>query len=127
MHSSIALVPAGKPPIFPSMTYLYLIAAVIAEVVATSALATSDGFTKPMPSLITAVGYGIAFYLLSLTLRTIPVGIVYAVWSGLGIVLIAAVGAMWLRQPLDLPAVVGLGLILAGIVVVNMFSKTAGH
>jgi small multidrug resistance pump len=96
-------------------------------VVATSALATSDGFTKPMPSLITAVGYGIAFYLLSLTLRTIPVGIVYAVWSGLGIVLIAAVGAIWLRQPLDLPAVVGLGLILAGIVVVNVFSKTVGH
>ena len=73
------------------------------------------------------VGYGIAFYLLSLTLRTIPVGIVYAVWSGLGIVLIAAVGAIWFRQPLDLPAVIGLGLILAGVVVVNVFSKTVGH
>ena len=67
------------------------------------------------------------FYLLSLTLRTMPVGIVYAVWSGLGIVLIAAVGAIWLRQPLDLPAIVGPGLILAGIVVVNVFSKTVGH
>ena len=80
-----------------------------------------------MPSLVTVVGYGIAFYLLSLTLRSIPVGIVYAVWSGLGIVLIAAVGAIWFRQPLDLPAVIGLGLILAGVVVVNVFSKTVGH
>ena len=109
------------------MNYLYLVVAVIAEVVATSALAASHGFTKPMPSLVTVVGYGIAFYLLSLTLRTIPVGIVYAVWSGLGIVLIAAVGAIWFRQSLDLPAVIGLGLILAGVVVVNMFSKTVGH
>ena len=109
------------------MNYLYLVVAVIAEVVATSALAASHGFTKPMPSLVTVVGYGIAFYLLSLTLRTIPVGIVYAVWSGLGIVLIAAVGAIWFRQPLDLPAVIGLGLILAGVVVVNVFSKTVGH
>ena len=109
------------------MNYLYLVVAVIAEVVATSALAASHGFTKPMPSLVTVVGYGIAFYLLSLILRTIPVGIVYAVWSGLGIVLIAAVGAIWFRQPLDLPAVIGLGLILAGVVVVNVFSKTVGH
>ena len=109
------------------MNYLYLVVAVIAEVVATSALAASHGFTKPMPSLVTVVGYGIAFYLLSLTLRTIPVGIVYAVWSGLGIVLIAAVGAIWFRQSLDLPAVIGLGLILAGVVVVNVFSKTVGH
>ena len=109
------------------MNYLYLVVAVLAEVVATSALAASHGFTKPMPSLVTVVGYGIAFYLLSLTLRTIPVGIVYAVWSGLGIVLIAAVGAIWFRQPLDLPAVIGLGLILAGVVVVNVFSKTVGH
>ena len=109
------------------MNYLYLVVAVIAEVVATSALAASHGFTKPMPSLVTVVGYGIAFYLLSLTLRTIPVGIVYAVWSGLGIVLITAVGAIWFRQPLDLPAVIGLGLILARVVVVNVFSKTVGH
>ena len=109
------------------MNYLYLVVAVIAEVVATSALAASHGFTKPMPSLVTVVGYGIAFYLLSLILRTIPVGIVYAVWSGLGIVLIAAVGAIWFRQSLDLPAVIGLGLILAGVVVVNVFSKTVGH
>ena len=109
------------------MNYIYLVVAVIAEVVATSALAASHGFTKPMPSLVTVVGYGIAFYLLSLTLRTFPVGIVYAVWSGLGIVLIAVVGAIWFRQPLDLPAVIGLGLILAGVVVVNVFSKTVGH
>ena len=72
-------------------------------------------------------GYCVAFYFLSLPLRSIPVGIVYAVWSGLGIVLIAAVGAIWFRQPLDLPAMVGLGLILAGVAVVNLFSKTVGH
>jgi small multidrug resistance pump len=109
------------------MNHVYLVLAVVAEVVATSALAVSHGFTKPVPSLVTVVGYCVAFYLLSLPLRTIPVGVVYAVWSGLGIVLIAAVGAIWLRQPLDLPAVLGLGLILAGVVVVNVFSKTVGH
>src|SRR5215208_4880639 len=109
------------------MNYLYLTIAVVLEVIATSALAASHGFTRPVPSLVTAVGYGVAFYLMSLLLKTIPVGIVYAIWSGLGIVLIAAVGAVWFRQPLDLAAVVGLGLILAGIVVVNLFSKTVGH
>jgi len=109
------------------MNYLYLTIAVLSEVIATSALATSHGFTRPVPSLVTVVGYGVAFYLMSLLLKTIPVGIVYAIWSGLGIVLIAAVGAVWFRQPLDLAAVVGLGLILAGIVVVNLFSKTVGH
>jgi small multidrug resistance pump len=109
------------------MNYLYLTIAVVLEVIATSALAASHGFTRPVPSLVTAVGYGVAFYLMSLLLKTIRVGIVYAIWSGLGIVLIAAVSAVWFRQPLDLAAVVGLGLILAGIVVVNVFSKTVGH
>ena len=109
------------------MHYVYLVVAVVSEVVATSALAASHGFTRPVPSLVTAVGYGVAFYFLSLTLRTLPVGVAYAVWSGLGIVLIAVVGAVWLRQPLDLPAVLGLGLILAGVVVVNLFSRTVGH
>ena len=109
------------------MTYLCLSIAVIAEVIATSALAASDGLTRLGPSVVTVIGYCVAFYLLSLTLRVVPVGIVYAVWSGLGIVLIAAVGTVWFRQPLDLPAVVGLGLILAGVVVVNVFSKTVGH
>jgi small multidrug resistance pump len=109
------------------MIYLFLVLAVIAEVIATSALAASHGFTRLVPSLVTVVGYGAAFYFLSLPLKTIPVGIVYALWSGLGIVLIAAIGAVWFRQPLDLPAVVGLGLILAGVVVVNVFSTTVGR
>jgi len=109
------------------MNYLYLIVAVVSEVVATSALAASYGLTRLGPSVVTVAGYCVAFYFLSLPLRSIPVGIVYAVWSGLGIVLIAAVGAIWFRQPLDLPAMVGLGLILAGVAVVNLFSKTVGH
>jgi small multidrug resistance pump len=109
------------------MTYLYLIAAVVAEVIATSALAVSDGFTKLAPSLVTVAFYAVAFYLLSLTLRTLPVGVVYAIWSGLGIVLVAIVGAVWLRQTLDLPALLGIALILAGVVVVNVFSVTVRH
>ncbi len=80
-----------------------------------------------LPSLVTVAGYGIAFYLLSLTLRTIPVGIVYALWSGLGIVLIALVGAVWFRQDLDWPALLGLALILAGVIVINVFSRSVGH
>ena len=109
------------------MTYLYLIAAVVAEVVATSALAVSDGFTRFAPSLVTVAFYAVAFYLLSLTLRTLPVGVVYAIWSGLGIVLVAVVGAVWLRQALDLPALLGIALILAGVVVVNVFSAAVRH
>jgi small multidrug resistance pump len=109
------------------MNYLYLIVAVVSAVVATSALAASYGLTRLVPSVVTVVGYCVAFYFLSLPLRSIPVGIVYAVWSGLGIVLIATVGAVWFRQPLDLPAMVGLGLILVGVAVVNLFSKSVGH
>ena len=109
------------------MVYLYLAVAVVCEVVATSALKAAEGFTRPVPSLIVVVGYGAAFYLLSLTLRTMPVGIAYALWSGFGIVLVALIGVFWFRQSLDLPAVVGLGLILAGVLVVNLLSKTVGH
>lgn len=109
------------------MNYIYLLAAIVCEVVATSALKGSNGFTVLMPSLITVAGYCLAFYFLSLTLRTIPVGIVYAIWSGLGIVLIAVVGAVWFRQTLDWPAILGLALILAGVVVVNVFSRSVGR
>ncbi len=109
------------------MTYLFLLVAIASEVIATSALKASNGFTVLVPSLITLVGYGIAFYFLSLTLRTIPVGIVYAIWSGLGIVLIAIVGAVWFRQTLDGPALAGLALILAGVIVINVFSRSVGH
>lgn len=109
------------------MIYLYLTVAIALEVVATSALKMSDGFTKLTPSIVTLVGYGFAFFFLSLTLRTMPVGVVYALWSGIGIVFIAAIGYFYFRQPLDLPAIIGLVLIIAGVLIVNLFSKTVGH
>ena len=107
--------------------YLYLALAILAEVTATSALAASAQFTRLLPSLVVVVGYGVAFWLLSLTLKTMPVGIVYAIWSGMGIVLISAVAWIGYRQSLDTPALVGLGLIIAGVLVVNLFSKSVGH
>jgi small multidrug resistance pump len=105
------------------MGYLYLAIAICAELIATNALKLSEGFTRPVPSAITAIGYGIAFYFLSLVLRTIPMGIAYAIWSGVGIVLIAAVGWAVQGQTLDAPALMGIGLIIAGIVVMNVFSN----
>jgi len=108
-------------------TYLILLAAIICEVTATTALARSEGFTRLVPSLITVVGYGLAFWLLSFPLRTIPTGVVYAIWSGMGIVLISAVSWLWYRQTLDLPALLGIGLILLGVVIVNGFSTTMSH
>lgn len=109
------------------MGYLYLGIAIVAEIVGTSALKASDGFSRLGPGLLTVLGYGVAFYFLSLTLRTIPVGVAYAVWSGLGIVLISLVGWLWFRQALDLPALIGLGLIVAGVIVLNVFSHTPVH
>ena len=109
------------------MAYLYLTMAIICEVVATSALKASAEFTKIIPVLVIALGYGLSFYFMTLVLKTIPLGITYAIWSGLGIVVISAIGVVFYKEPLDLPAVVGIGLILAGVVVVNLFSKTAGH
>ena len=103
-------------------SWIYLGIAILAEVVATSALKASDGFTRPLPAAVTAIGYGLAFYLLALALKTIPVGIAYAVWSGVGIALITLV-AWWLHgQKLDLAAWIGIGLILAGVLVLNLFS-----
>ncbi|APF36152.1 multidrug efflux SMR transporter [Chelatococcus daeguensis] len=107
--------------------YLYLLIAIVGEVIATSALKASEGFSRPLPSLVTVVGYGIAFYCLSLTLRTIPVGIAYAIWSGIGIVLISLVGLVAFQQTLDVPALLGIGLILAGVVVINVFSSSVPH
>ena len=109
------------------LSYVYLGAAIVCEVIATSALKASDEFTRPVPSIIVVIGYAVAFYLLSLTLRTMPVGIAYAIWSGVGIVLIALVGLIWFRQSLDLPAIIGLALIIVGVVVVNVFSKSVAH
>jgi len=105
------------------MGYWYLIIAIIAEVLATSALKQSDGFSRLLPSLVVVVAYGASFYFLSLVLRTIPVGVAYAVWAGLGIVLITIVGAVLYDQKMDMPAVLGIGLIISGVVVLRLFSS----
>lgn len=107
--------------------YLYLAIAVLFEVVATTALKETQGFTRLAPSLVAIAGYGLAFYFLSLTLRTMPVGIVYALWCGAGIVLVTAIGWLWFRQALDLPALAGMGLIMIGVAVINLFSRTVSH
>jgi small multidrug resistance pump len=107
--------------------YAPLAIAIVAEVIATSAMRASDGFSRLLPSMVVVLGYGIAFYCLSLTLRSIPVGIVYAVWSGAGIVLITLVALVLYRQVPDVPAIIGLGLIVAGVAVLNLFSKMQAH
>ena len=104
------------------MGYWYLIIAIIAEVLATSALKQSDGFSRLLPSVVVMVGYGASFYFLSLVLRTVPVGVAYAVWAGLGIVVISIVGAVLYDQKMDMPAVLGIGLIISGVVVLRLFS-----
>lgn len=109
------------------MHYVYLLVAIVFEVAATSALKETHGFTRLWPSVLTVAGYAAAFYFLSLPMRMLPVGVVYAVWSGVGIVLIALVGWAVFRQSLDLAAVVGIGLILAGVVVINVFSSSVSH
>jgi len=105
--------------------WLYLAVAIVAEVVATSALKSAEEFTRLVPSVLVVVSYALSFYLLSLTLKSIPVGVVYAVWSGVGIVLLALIGTVFFRQALDAPAMVGIGLILAGVVVIKLFSNTS--
>jgi small multidrug resistance pump len=110
-----------------SLAYLFLGIAIIAEVIATSALRAAEGFTVLLPSVVSVVGYVVAFYFLSLTLKTMPVGVAYAIWSGVGIVLVSLVALVIYKQVLDLPAMLGMGLIMAGVVVINLFSKTTGH
>ena len=107
--------------------YAFLAIAIVAEVIATSALRASEGFSRWLPAVVVVLGYGVAFYCLSLTLRSIPVGIVYAIWSGAGIVLISLVAVVLYRQVPDLPAIIGLGLIISGVVVLNLFSKMQAH
>ncbi|AKJ67065.1 hypothetical protein PATSB16_06580 [Pandoraea thiooxydans] len=109
------------------MAYAYLLIAIVAEVIATSSLKAADGFTRIGPSLLVVAGYGVAFYCLSLTLRTIPIGITYAIWSGLGIVLVSLVGWLVYHQRLDAPAIVGMALIVSGVLVLNLFSKAGAH
>jgi small multidrug resistance pump len=107
--------------------YLFLAVAIVAEVLATSSLKASSGFTRLLPSIATVVGYGVSFYFLSLTLATIPTGIAYAIWSGVGIVLISLIGWFLFGQKLDAPALAGMGLIIAGVLVINLFSRSSAH
>lgn len=109
------------------MTYLYLAIAIVAEVVATSFLKSCEGFTRLRPSIVVVVGYVFAFYFLSLTLRSLSVGIVYAIWSGAGIVLVSIIAWILFGQKLDVPAIIGIALIIAGVAVINLFSKSVAH
>lgn len=107
--------------------WIFLSMAIVSEVAATSALKASEGFSRFWPSLVVVVGYGLAFYFLSLTLRTIPVGVAYAIWSGAGVALVALIAWLFFGQALDAPAILGLLLIVAGVVVLNVFSRTVSH
>lgn len=111
----------------PVPTYIALGIAIALEVVGTSFLQASQQFTRPLPTIVMALSYLAAFYFLSIALRAIPVGIAYAIWSGLGIVLISMVSLIVFKQKLDLPAILGLSLIVIGVVVVNAFSKSVAH
>jgi small multidrug resistance pump len=106
------------------MPFIYLAIAIVAEVIGTSALKASNGFTALLPSLVVMAGYSVSFYFLSLALRAIPVGVAYAIWSGVGIVLISAIAWVVYRQALDFAAILGIGLIIAGVVVIQLFSST---
>lgn len=106
------------------MPYFFLLLAIISEVVGTTALTASHQFTRLGPSLVTVVGYGLGFYFFSFALRAIPVGVAYAIWGGVGIVLMTLIGVFYLRQHLDWPALLGIALIVAGVLVMQLFSKT---
>lgn len=114
--------PANMP-----IHYLYLVLAILAETIGTTALQASQQFSRFGPSCVVVVSYGVAFYLLALALRFMPVGVAYAIWSGLGIVLIALIGLVMFGQKLDIAAVIGLGLIIAGILTIHLFSHSVGH
>ena len=109
------------------MNWLYLAIAIVSEVIATSALKATEGFTHWVPSVVVVIGYTAAFYFLSLTLRSIPLGIAYAVWSGAGVVLVSLMGWMLYHQSLDAAALIGISLIVAGVLVLNLYSKAVVH
>ncbi len=109
------------------MNYLFLSIAILAEVIATSSLKASNGFSRPVYSVVVIAGYAIAFYCLSLTLRTVPLGIAYAIWSGVGVALVTLIGWFAYRQHLDVPAIVGIALIVVGVIILNLFSKSSAH
>jgi len=110
-----------------SIGYWYLAVAIGAEVIATLALKASDGFSHSTSSTVSIIGYAIAFYCLALVLKTVPVGIAYAIWAGMGIVLISSISAVMYKQIPDLPAIIGMLLIVAGVIIINVFSKTVSH
>jgi small multidrug resistance pump len=114
-------------PLDRVVSYIYLMIAIFGEVLGTTALKASDGFTRPMPSALTIVAYGVTFYFLSLALRAIPTGVAYAIWSGVGIVVISIISWVWFKQQLDAAAIAGMALICAGVVVINVFSKSMSH
>lgn len=109
------------------MAWIYLSIAIVAEVIATTALKFTEGFSRPLPSAIVVIGYGLAFFLLSKIVMTIPVAITYAIWSGAGIALIGLVGWLWLGQKLDFAAMLGIALIILGVIVINVFSNSSSH
>lgn len=109
------------------MHWIILGISIVAEVIATSALKASEGFTRLVPSIVVVVGYSVAFYLLSQALSRIPLGIAYAIWSGAGIVLVSIVGYLRFGEKLDLAALAGIGLIMAGVLVINLISESVGH
>ncbi len=112
---------------FGGASYLYLAAAIVSEVIGTSALKASNEFTRPVPTMIMLAAFLSAFYFLTLTLRTIPVGVAYAIWSGVGIVMISIIARILFGQKLDAPAILGMALIVAGVMVINLFSKSTAH
>ncbi|WP_114195735.1 SMR family transporter [Edaphovirga cremea] len=107
--------------------FMYLTMAIVAEVIATAMLKASEGFTRLWPSLVVVAGYAIAFWGLSMVVKTMPLGIVYAIWSGMGIVLVSIAALFIYQQKLDLPAIIGMGLIVAGVLVINLLSKSSIH
>jgi small multidrug resistance pump len=108
-------------------SYLALGIAIVAEVIATTALKSSDSFSRLLPSLIAIAGYGTALYCLTVTMKSIPTGVTYAIWSGLGIVLISITSFIFHQQKIDVPGMLGMALIIAGVVVLNLFSKSTMH
>ena len=109
------------------MPYLFLAIAILAEVIDTTSLKLSDGFTRPMPIGVMIIGYGVSFYFLALTLKSVPTGVAYAIWSGVGIVLITLIAWLFQDQKLDAGALAGMGLIVAGVIVMNVFSRSMPH
>ncbi|MEI8103078.1 MAG: multidrug efflux SMR transporter [Chlorobium sp.] len=109
------------------MKWIFLILAIVGEVIATTSLKMSDGFTKIIPNIISVIGYGVTFYFFSLALRDIPVSIAYAIWSGLGILFMSILGIFFFGQSIDIAGVLGISLILIGIAIINLFSKMAAH